>query len=166
MKTLWNATGVKPIPPLQVKSQQWKKQLQTCCRWGLCWRTGVADRSLQDHLPSRRAETLIRAINFAPGPDAPTKCQAEHTTFPQPSKDLAHHCLSPADHPRASQSPVLDSRRAGWPKQDHQNQTNLSHSPILLLRLLTASSSIPWWSPRHGMICRTFEQVPSSSTEQ
>lgn len=56
--------------------------------------------ALQDHLPSRRAEMLIRAINSTPAPDAPPKRLAEDTTFLQASKELEQHCLSKAEQPR------------------------------------------------------------------
>lgn len=84
---------------------------------------------------------LVRTPNFTPAPDAPTKSQAGDTTLSQPSQELAQQCLSNAEHPRAAQFPVLESRGAGGPTQGSQSQTNLSHSPRLLLRLLTSSSS-------------------------
>lgn len=161
MKTVLNTTGVKPISFCAGKVTLENKNLSNMLQVGKPVQHSAGGQgllaALQDHLPSRGAEMLIRAINFTPAPDAPPKCLAEDPTFLQASKELDQHCLSKAEQSRACQCLVLGGRRAGWHTQGNQNQTNLSHSPQAP-SLTSALMIILAW-----MICKTFEQVPSST---
>lgn len=116
MKTLWNATGVKPIPPLQVKSQQWKKQLQTCCRGGSQSNTLLGDRgcgqvpagppSFQESRNINKCRELCprsRCSHKMPG-----RTHNFSTAKQRPGPPLPQHCRSPQGFPKSLTAGELD----------------------------------------------------------